>query len=113
MIPKIIVAGGREFSDYQLLSSVLSELGEFILVCGMARGADLLGHRFATEHDFLILEYPADWDRFGKSAGHRRNAEMGKNADALVAFWDGKSPGTRHMINIMKTLGKPYEIITY
>ena len=100
---KVIIAGGRDFSDYEflkltmdhLLSNITSEIG---IVCGMAKGADLLGKRYANEKGYKVFCVPADWSSFGKSAGFVRNEEMAQNADALVAFWDGKSRGTQHMI---------------
>ncbi len=66
----------------------------------MARGADKLGYDWGKANNIPIAEFPADWNRYGKSAGYRRNVEMAKNADALLALWDGKSRGTRHMIEI-------------
>ena len=100
---KVIIAGGRDFSDYEflkltmdhLLSNITSEIG---IVCGMAKGADLLGKRYANEKGYKVFCFPADWSSFGKSAGFVRNEEMAQNADALVAFWNGKSRGTQHMI---------------
>ena len=99
---KVIIAGGRDFSDYEflkltmdhLLSNITSEIG---IVCGMAKGADLLGKRYANEKGYKVFCFPADWSSFGKSAGFVRNEEMAQNADALVAFWNGKSRGTQHM----------------
>ena len=100
---KVIIAGGRDFSDYEflkltmdhLLSNITSEIG---IVCGMAKGADLLGKRYANEKGYKVFCFPADWSSFGKSAGFVRNEEMAQNADALVAFWNGNSRGTQHMI---------------
>jgi hypothetical protein len=117
---KLIVAGGRDFNDYQLVVRVLlaMEKTEFAdvgvsIVSGMARGADSLGVRFAKEHDVTLHMFPADWDKHGKSAGHRRNRKMGDAADGLLAFWDGKSKGTEGMIQYMKSLGKQVTVITY
>lgn len=117
---KLIVAGGRDFNDYALLSRVLFAIADVELadksvsiVSGMARGADALGVRFAKEHGVLLHEFPADWDRYGKAAGHRRNEAMGDFADRLVAFYDGQSKGTAGMIAYMRKLGKPLTIIGY
>lgn len=101
---KVIIAGGRDFNDYNLLKSkcdfYLSKIDEEIeIVCGGAKGADSLGEKYAKEKGLSIRYFYADWDLYGKSAGYRRNVEMGNYADALIAFWDGKSKGTKHMID--------------
>ena len=115
---RLIVAGGRDFHDYQYLRSSLDYLlqnitDEIQIVCGMARGADRLGERYAKERGFSVAYFPADWDRYGRSAGIRRNVQMAENADALVAFWDGASRGTRHMIKTAKDHGLPVRIKKY
>lgn len=81
------------------------------LVCGMARGADLLGLQWAKEYRVPWKEFPAEWDLYGRSAGYRRNAEMADYADVLIAFWDGDSKGTKHMIECMKKLKKEVHIV--
>ncbi len=103
---KIIVAGSREFNDYDLLKKNIQENFQRYeveeIVSGTARGADTLGEQFAKEYNIPVKKFPANWDLYGKSAGYRRNVEMADYADALIAFWDGKSKGTGHMINIAK-----------
>lgn len=102
----IIVAGGRDFNDYEYLKKTLSSIinsainNEFEIVSGTARGADRLGERFAVEYNLPIKKFPADWDKYGKSAGYKRNYEMAKYAKACVIFWDGISRGTGHMIDL-------------
>ena len=83
------------------------------VVCGCARGADTLGKQFAEELGLKVLEYPADWDKYGKRAGYIRNEEMAKISNALIAFWDGESRGTKHMIDLAKEYGLPTRIIYY
>lgn len=101
---RVIVAGGRDFSDYQLMKNTLDHLlsnkqhDEILVVCGGARGADLLGEKYALEKGYAIQHFLPDWEAFGKVAGFKRNVQMAENADALVAFWDGESHGTKHMI---------------
>ena len=100
---KVIVAGSRHFDDYPFLCWKLDRLlaqkiGDVEIVCGMARGADSLGEQYAKERGIPIRYFPADWQTLGKSAGYQRNVQMAAYADALVAFWDGKSRGTAHMI---------------
>ena len=107
---KLIVAGGREFSDYELLAEKLDNIRYVVwdqdiaddveIVCGKARGADTLGETWAKKSHVGVKYFPADWDRYGKSAGYRRNGEMAEYGDALLAFWDGESKGTAHMINL-------------
>ncbi|MGQ5176980.1 DUF2493 domain-containing protein [Bacillus halotolerans] len=116
---KVIVAGGRDFNDYELLRRKLDsalrnrQKEKIIIVSGKARGADSLGERYAREKGYEISEHPADWDKFGKAAGYIRNKEMAEEADALMAFWDGKSRGTKHMIDLAKKNGLRTSIVYY
>jgi len=114
---KVIVAGGRNFNDYALMTErlnyLLSNQSEIIIVSGLAKGADSLALRYAKEKGYPVISCPANWDKYGKSAGYRRNEEMANIADALVAFWDGQSRGTKHMIDIMTRLEKIVRIINY
>jgi hypothetical protein len=64
-----------------------------------------MGEEWAARNNIPVELFPADWDRFGRSAGHRRNADMAARAEALVALWDGKSPGTKGMIDIARQRG--------
>jgi len=106
---RFIIAGGREFNDYALALKTMQAhftlLGvapsELLIISGMAKGADLLGRQIALEHNIPVLEMPAEWDRYGKSAGYRRNEDMQNKATHCIAFWDGSSKGTKHMIDIM------------
>lgn len=104
---RVIVAGSRSFSDYEMLCDYLDKLLLFKamkdniqIVCGGARGADSLGERYAKERGYDIAYFQADWDKYGKAAGYKRNMQMAENADALVAFWNEESPGTKNMITI-------------
>ena len=118
---KLIIAGGRDFSDYDLLKSnldaILEKLSEnninLIIVCGMAKGADICGWNWARDNNIPILEYPANWKLHGKAAGPIRNQEMAQVANGLIAFWNGTSRGTENMINTMKELRKDVCIIKY
>lgn len=100
---RVIIAGGRDFANYALLSKTMDEYlsevtDDIFIVCGQSRGADTLGEQYAKEHGYNVQYFPAEWKRYGKAAGYIRNTEMANNADALVAFWDGHSLGTKHMI---------------
>lgn len=109
-----IIAGGRDFSNYkyleekcyEVLTPYLKNGVNIIIREGEAKGADTLAVRFALENNFILQRYKADWS-LGPSGGYVRNKEMafGKNgdkqADLLIAFWNGKSKGTKHMINVV------------
>lgn len=117
---KLIVAGGRDFINTNCMIEELQKLvnsGSIPecpeLVCGMARGADMLAYSLWANNKMPIHNFPANWDKYGKSAGYRRNQEMGEFADAAVCFWDGNSKGTKHMIDIMQKLNKPVYIVRY
>ena len=117
---KLIVAGGRDFTDQRLLERNILELANGIyadkalsLVSGMAQGADQMAYLFACKHNVVVYQFPADWDRYGKRAGYLRNETMAKFADGLLAFWDGQSKGTRHMIETMARMGRDHFIVTY
>ncbi len=110
---RVIIAGTRDFNDYALLAArcdfYLSEVKVDAILCGECKGADLLGKKYAEERGIPVESYPADWKRYGRAAGQKRNKQMADNADALIAFWDGKSKGTKGMIGYMK--GKPVKIV--
>ena len=104
---RVIVAGGRDFTNATVMATVLNnlqdidhviEIEKLTLICGMARGADLTAYKLFKEVGLPVEEYPADWDQHGKQAGYIRNTQMANVADMLIAFWDGCSPGTKHMI---------------
>jgi len=113
---RVIVAGGRDFADYTFLKSKLDKLFSektVIVVSGMAKGADSLGERYAHENKLVVSYFPALWHKFGTQAGFIRNTEMAKNADACVCFWDGKSVGTKHMIDTAEQMNLNLRIIHY
>ncbi|MFN5416467.1 MAG: DUF2493 domain-containing protein [Flavobacteriia bacterium] len=100
---RIIIAGSRDFDDYEMLKSALDNYlfhnsKEVQIVSGGSSGADKLGERYAKENNFQLKVFPADWKSHGKSAGPIRNRLMAENADVLFAFWNGKSVGTADMI---------------
>jgi len=103
---KVIIAGSRTFNDYKLLydscEKALSNSNNIEIVSGTANGADKLGERYANEKGYKVTQFPADWTNHGKRAGYLRNNQMAVYADALIAFWDYKSKGTGHMIDLAK-----------
>jgi hypothetical protein len=113
---KVIIAGSRNFNDYNLLKSscdnLLTQFNNIEIVSGTARGADKLGERYAREKGYSIKEFPANWN-LGKSAGYIRNDEMAQYSDMLIAFWDGTSKGTKHMIDLANKRSIKVEIVNY
>ncbi len=111
----VIIAGTRTFDDYELLCQkcdvFFSRKRPTHIVCGEARGADTLGRRYAEEHGIPVLSFPADWKTYGKAAGFIRNKQMAERGDALVAFWDGRSRGTKSMIDLAHEAGLPVRVV--
>ena len=113
---RVIVAGGRDFRNYDLMKQKLEVIfseKNVIVVSGMADGADRLGERYAREHNLLISHFPALWGQYGNQAGFIRNVEMAKSSDACVCFWNGKSTGTAHMIETAKKMNLKLRVINY
>jgi len=103
---RVIIAGGRNYSDYvelcNICDAVLEGTSDIEIVSGTAKGTDSLGERYSLERGHGLKKFPADWNKHGKSAGYIRNKQMAEYADGLIAFWDGESKGTLHMINLAK-----------
>ena len=137
---RVIIAGGRDFNDYFVLSAqVIKIFADLIhrrkeigigndkgvkidnvkIVSGTARGADKLGEKFAESNGLEVVRFPADWKNLGKRAGYVRNTEMAKysvadgNYGVLIAFWDGKSRGTKHMIDLANKYGLEIHVVNY
>jgi hypothetical protein len=79
----------------------------------MAPGADRLAVQFAKRHEVQLYEFPADWDGYGKAAGFIRNKQMAEFSHGLLAFWNGESKGTAHMIKTMQDMNRPVHIVKY
>jgi hypothetical protein len=132
---RIIIAGSRTFDDYKKLKTesfrIIRDLAQKLtgkstidkklltIISGMADGADQLGVKFATEFELKLKEYPANWDRYGRRAGYMRNVDMAKFATeegvdgVLIAFWDGQSKGTKHMIDTARKMNIETYVINY
>jgi hypothetical protein len=106
---RVIIAGPRDRSvSVAEMTQVVYESGFAItvLICGMARGIDTSAHIWGVTMRIPIEEFHADWEKFGKSAGYRRNTEMAKVAEGLIALRKpGGSRGTQHMIDIALVKG--------
>lgn len=115
---RVIIAGSRNFNNYAALQMVCDNLltkkkltHNIVIISGTSRGADTLGEKYARERGYAIGRFPAAWQQYGKAAGPIRNHQMVDNADALIAFWDGNSTGTKDMITEAKKKGIAVRVI--
>lgn len=116
-VKRVVVAGCRNYTNYEeakaYIDDCISDIRNkyaIIILSGCASGADRLGERYATEHGYEIERYPANWIKFGRGAGPRRNKAMAEVADYVICFWNGKSRGTKSMIKFAKLFNKPLNI---
>ena len=135
---RVVIAGSRSFNDYKYLEAkchkvfyslskehnilsghILEDIPNMEIVSGNAKGADILGEMFASRYNIRVKRFYPNWDLYGKRAGYLRNKEMAEYATSdnshgiLIAFWDGKSKGTQHMINLAKENNLIVFVINY
>lgn len=116
---KVIIAGSRGFKDYEKLCRVCDHMlqrydpKDITIISGTANGADKLGERYAYERGLAVEQFPAQWALLGKRAGYVRNEAMVKVADALIAFWDQTSKGTKHMIDLAEKHNLKTKVIVF
>ena len=112
MTIKIVIAGTRCFDKYDEAENFIQEClckykpFDSIIMSGGCSGADRIGEIFAKKNGFEIERYPAEWHRFGRAAGPKRNQTMAEKCDAVICFWDGKSKGSASMIEYAKRYKK-------
>ena len=132
---RIIIAGSRDFNDLGMAQREINRIikkivvtkiprEEITIISGCARGADRIGEQYAILNKLKLKKMPANWDRYEKGAGYMRNREMAQYAagigetgnkphGALIAFWDGKSTGTKHMIETAKNFKLDVHVVRY
>lgn len=114
---KLIIAGSRHLDiPKEMIDWIIGQFQDLNdvneIVSGTAKGVDTSGELFAKRYNMGLTKFPANWEEYGKKAGHLRNAEMAEYADALLLVWDGLSNGSANMKNQMLKLDKPvYEFI--
>lgn len=115
----LLVAGSRSYENYEefvvIMDKVLAKQEEVQIICGGARGADHMAEVYAATRHIPIKVFPADWKKYGKSAGYRRNEEMHKFLSRFknrgcILFWDMQSPGTKHNIPLCEAARTPLRI---
>jgi len=108
---KLAVVGSRTFDQEERVKKELKYVVDNTLidtiVSGGAKGVDTFAEIWADENGLKKIIYPAQWDKFGRSAGYRRNVDIVENADAILVFWKEGSAGTKHTIEIAKKEDKP------
>ncbi len=111
---KVAIVGGREFDDYELVKSTLDRFKSIkLIVSGGAKGADSLGEQYAKENNIETLIHYPDWNEHGKMACFVRNSDIVRDADLVIAFWDGESRGTRDTIGKTHKGYKTIMIVRY
>ena len=119
---RVIIAGGRDFDDYEYMYTKLNKSFKdpntfnnktIKVISGMAKGADFLAIRYADENKLTKILFPANWIVYPRIAGFLRNNDMLSIATHLIAFWDGKSSGTKHMIEIAQMKGISVWVFEY
>lgn len=116
---KVLICGSRKYTNPNLVQQAIEgfqddELGHgkiTSIISGGARGIDTLARNYAKYHDIPFTEYPADWNKYGKSAGYKRNIVMIDVADGVIAIWDGESKGTKHSIKYSIKSDKPTYVL--
>lgn len=112
---RVIVCGSRGWHDRDKITDRLALLpaaDDTVVVHGAAKGADRIAEQEAQKLGLLVEAHPADWTRYGKRAGIVRNEEMAAlGADLCIAFWDGMSNGTAHMMAAADARGIPVEVV--
>jgi len=113
---KVVIAGSRNFNDYDYLKRQLKPYKITHIISGGAKGSDALAEKYAKENNISIEVIKPEWDLYGKKAGMIRNEIMLKKLgkkDLAIFFWDNESPGTKHGINFCKKNKIPHIVFNY
>lgn len=116
-VKRVAIVGSRDWPHPKTVEGFVLGLveidgrGAFEVVTGGARGVDTIAEETARGEGVSVKVLPADWDKWGKHAGYLRNREIIAYADSVVAFWDGKSKGTKHSIDLALQYGKDLQVV--
>lgn len=112
-IMKLMVTGSRNWNDYSTLMEELDQWKRLAteLLHGGAGGADQMADRWAKENGVAVRMLEPDYAKHKAAAPHVRNTELVKQADGVLAFWDGQSKGTASTIAKARHAGKLLRIV--
>ena len=114
---KLAIVGSRAFTCTNSLDTFILDHVDLDrithIVPGGASGADTCAEEIAEKYGKEMVVFKPYWDKYGKSAGYRRNVDIITNSDVVVAAWDGESKGTKHSIDIANQQEKPVHIFRY
>jgi predicted Rossmann fold nucleotide-binding protein DprA/Smf involved in DNA uptake len=106
---KLAIIGSRTITELNL-ARYIKEKPDTV-ISGGAKGIDTIAWKWAIDSHIEIIVHRPDYNRDGRWAALRRNDVIVAEADKIMAFWNGKSTGTKYVIDKAKKLGKPIEII--
>lgn len=116
-VKRIVIGGCRTFTDYDVFKEYLDgfflnlrQNHQIVILSGHCRGVDAMAEKYAKENGFSLEIHPAEWEKYGRAAGPKRNEKMVLLADCVIAFWDGKSRGTKSLISFAEDRQKPMQI---
>ncbi len=107
---KLAIIGSRSLTAVNLDEYISGEVEE--LVSGGAVGIDSLVREYAKSRSKPLVEFLPDYKRYGRAAPLIRNREIAEYAEEAIAFWDGKSRGTMHTVDLFRSLGKQVHVVT-
>lgn len=118
---KLLVCGSRSIVDKEWIFAQIESYWYFNMACykypvmieGEARGVDTIAKEYALNNAWEVNAYPANWDKYGRSAGYIRNEVMVKACDECLILWDGVSKGTKHDIDLCAKYNRPFKVLIY
>ena len=105
---KVAVIGSRGL--------IVNDLGKYLpentteIVSGGAKGIDTCARNYALSHDLKLTEFLPEYNKYGRGAPLKRNLQIIEYADVVIAFWDGKSRGTKYVIDNCKKQGVQVDV---
>ncbi len=114
---KVVIGGCRDFYDYEFFKVKVDAYLETVkdkeitILSGHCTGVDQMAERYAKERHIKLFVFSAEWNLYGRSAGPIRNEKMVQQADAVIAFWDGKSRGTKSLISLATKHDRTLEVV--